>query len=283
MENFGNFTLKMDRNAQVIGILSRHAEVWNKVSKFQNAVDRLNSSQEKLVELHALLNKDISSIEIIKNERRKILEDRTMTVIRIMQVFAHDKKKGKLQRKLFHLNYEYIENCLDLELINISKDIWLIANKFAGYALTFVSKIKAALDPENVKATNKFEKEFGLHADMIKNLEEAILSFIKAMIPYNEEMAEKEKVATKMKAINKKVKKLLTNKIDGLVLMFENENSTFYKEYHELREDHYYKQVKETIGQETDFQDLLLDDTLVIQDKPKANHKTAPNTNPKVE
>jgi len=65
--------------------------------------------------------------------------------------------------------------------------------------------------------------------------------------------------------------------------MFENENSTFYKEYHELREDHYYKQVKETIGQETDFQDLLLDDTLVIQDKPKANHKTAPNTNPKVE
>jgi len=276
MENFGNFTLKMDRNAQVIGILSRHAEVWNKVSKFQNAVDRLNSSQEKLVELHALLNKDISSIEIIKNERRKILEDRTMTVIRIMQVFAHDKKKGKLQRKLFHLNYEYIENCLDLELINISKNVWLIANKFAGYALTFVSKIKAALDPENVKATNKFEKEFGLHADMIKNLEEAILNFIKAMLPYNEEMAEKEKVATKMKEINKKIKKLLTNKIDGLVLMFENENSTFYKEYHELREDHYYKQVKETINQETDFQDLLLDENELVESKSKTKaHKKA--------
>src|ERR1035437_6242160 len=103
MENIENFTLKMDRNAQVIGILSKNAEVWNKVSKFQAAVDRLMANQQKLSDLHAVLNKDISAIEKAKNERRKELEDRTMTVVRIMQVFAHDKKKGKLQRKLYHL------------------------------------------------------------------------------------------------------------------------------------------------------------------------------------
>ena len=280
MENTGNFALKMDRNAQVISILSRNAEVWKKVSKFQEAVDRLISNQEKLVELQALLNKDITVTEKAKNERRKELEDRTMTVVRIMQVFAHDKKKGKLQRKLYHLTYEFIENCMDLELVEISKEIWLIANKFGGYALTFVSKIKAALDPENVKATNKFEKEFGLNPDMIKNLEEAILSFIKAMIPYNEEMAEKGKVVIKMKAINKKTKKLLTNKIDRLVLMFENENPGFYKEYHDLREDHYYKHVKETINQETDFNELLLNENELVETKPKSKVKKPQKDNP---
>lgn len=279
MENIENLPLKMERNAQVISVLSRNAEVWNKVSKFQAAIDRLISNQEKLVELQALLNKDITIIEKEKNERRKELEDRTMTLVRIMQVFAHDKKKGKLQRKLFHLTYEFVENCMDLELIDISKDIWLIANKFGGYALTFESKIKAALNPENGKATSKFEKEFGLNADMIKNLEDSILSFIKAMIPYNEEMAGKAKVAIKMKEINKKTKKLLANKIDRFVLMFENENPGFYKEYHDLREDHYYTHVKETINQETDFNELLVDDKLVIQAEPKV--KSIVNQRPK--
>jgi len=84
----------------------------------------------KLSDLATLLTKDVSTIEKSKNERRKELEERTMTVVRIMQVFAHDKKKGKLQRKLYHLTYEFIENCMDLELVEISKEIWLIANKF---------------------------------------------------------------------------------------------------------------------------------------------------------
>jgi len=87
MENIENLSLKMDRNAQVISVLSRNVEVWNKVSKFQTAINRLISNQEKLVELQALLNKDISVIEKAKNERRKELEDKTITLVRILHVF----------------------------------------------------------------------------------------------------------------------------------------------------------------------------------------------------
>jgi len=115
---------------------------------------------------------------------------------------------------------------------------------------------------------------------MIKNLEEAILNFIKAMFPYNKEMEEIGKVGMKMKQINKKTKKLLANKIDRLVLMFENENPGFYKEYHELREDHYYKHVKETINQEADFNELLVDENVQVETKPKSkkSHKTNSDT-----
>jgi len=280
MENIGSFTLKMDRNAQVISILSSYAGVWNRIPKFLAAVGRLNSYQEKLIELNALLDKDISAIENTKQDQRKQLQDITMTLVRIVQVFARDKKKVKLQRKLYHLTHEYLENCSDLELIEISKKIWQIANKFGGYALTFKSKITAALDPEHVKATNKFEKESGINPEMIKNLEDAILNFIKATIPYNEELAEKDKVATKMKAINKKTKKLLTNKIDGYVLMFEDEDPDFYKEYTELREDHYNKQVKGTTEQETDFQDLLLEENEIVEARPKLKPKKPHKENP---
>src|SRR5665648_1267221 len=61
MENIENLPLKMERNAQVISVLSRNAEVWNKVSKFQAAIDRLISNQEKLVELQTILNKDVKA------------------------------------------------------------------------------------------------------------------------------------------------------------------------------------------------------------------------------
>jgi len=280
MESIKNFTLKIDRNAQVISVLSRNAEVWNSVSKFQVAVDQLILNQEKLVDYYSLLNKDITTIEIDKDDRRKELEDRTMVVVRIMQVFAHDKKIGKLQRKLYDLNYEYIQNCLDLELIEISKKIWLIANKFGGYALTFKRKIKSALNPDKLKTTNKFEKQFGLNYEMIKNLEDALINFIKAMLPYKSEMAEKEKAALKMKEIHKKIKKLLTNKIDGFALMFENRNPGFYKEYCDLRKDHHYKQVRETINQETDFHDLLIGENEIVEAKPKLKPKSRQKANP---
>lgn len=279
MESIKNFTLKMDRNAQVISVLSSNAEIWNKVSKFQIAVDQLISNQKKLVDFHSLLSKDISTIENDKNDRRTELEDRTIAVVRIMQVFAHDKKIGKLQQKLYHLNYEYAQNCLDLELIAISKKIFLIANKFGGYALTFKSKIKSALNPDNIKATNKFEKQFGLNHEMIKNLEDAIINFIKAMLLHKVEMDEKEKVALKMKEINKKTKKLLTNKIDRFVLLFENKNPGFYKEYHDLRDKQLQKPVKESSDQETNLINILAEEIPVIPVKPILKPKTPRRSN----
>ena len=280
MEHIENFTLKMDRNAQIIDVLSRNASVWNKVSKFQVAVDQLILIQKKSVDYQSLLSKDITTIEKDKDDRRKELEDCTMVVVRIMQVFAHDKKIGKLQRKLYDLTNEYVQNCLDPELIDISKNIFLIANKYGGYALTFKRKIKLALNPDKLKASNKFEKQFGLNYEMIKNLEDAILNFIKTMIPYKSEMAEKEKAALKMKEINKKTKKLLMNKIDMFVLMFENEIQDFYKEYCDLRKDHRYKHVKETVNQETDFHDMSIDENEMVKPKSKLKPKNHQNANP---
>jgi hypothetical protein len=281
MENMKNLTLKMDNNAQIISLLSRNIEIVNKVSKFQAAVDQLHSNQKKLEDLHALISKDTTTIEKVKHDRRKELEERTMAVIRIMQVFAHDKKKSKLQSRLYHLTSEYVQNCMDMELIKISKKIWMIANKSGGYALTFVDKIKSALNPENLKATNKFEKEFGLNSAMIKNIEEASLSFIEAFLLYEVAMKEKEKVSLKIKKINKQTKKLLADKIDQFALLFEKDKPAFYNDYHELREIQLQKKVKETMNQETDFPDLLLDKDQVNQAAPKLKPRTPRKTNPK--
>ena len=81
MKDFIDYNLSLDRNTQIIGVLSRYIEVWNKVSKFKSAVDQLKSNQKKMLKLNDLLCKDIASIENEKHDRRKELEDTTMTAV----------------------------------------------------------------------------------------------------------------------------------------------------------------------------------------------------------
>ena len=268
MENNKDFSTKLDRNAQIIGVLSKYSMVWNNNTKFQHVYNQLVSNQVKLDELFVLFCKDLSTYEKEKNIRRTELEERVLTIVRIMQTFANDKKKMKLQQRLYHLNLEYIQNCLDDELIKIAKKNWLIANKFGGYALSFANKIKAALNPENLKMINKFEKKFGLNPEKIKNLEDALLRFIEANVLYQVELEEKEKLASKIKEINKQSKKLIFKKIDQFALLVEIDQPDFYKEYRNLRIELFSKNEDEISDKNQEITDLDLD-----QDQDQVGHK----------
>jgi hypothetical protein len=236
MESIKNYSGALDRYADIINILSSSEESLKKVSRFQIAVEQLNSNQNKLMELFPLLNKDITSVEKVKNKRRVELIEKNMPVIRIIQAFAFDKKKKNIQKQVEYLTSDYVQNCSDNELIKISKKIWLITTKNAGYATTYIDKIKSTLNPDESKANIKFKKEYGLKPEMIKNIEESNIKFIESMLIYHAEMKEKEKLALKIKKINKQTKNLISNKIDRFVLLFEKDNPNFFLEYRALRE-----------------------------------------------
>jgi len=268
MKDFKDYNLSLDRNTQIIGVLSRNIEVWNKVSKFKSVVDQLKSNQKKMLKLNDLLFKDISSIEKDKHDRRKELEDTTMTIVRILQNFAHDMQKIKLQKRLYYITPENVQNYLDTELLTVSKKIWKVSDKYGKYDQTFIRRINSALNPANLTSTNQLQKEFGLNPDMIKNLEEAILNFITAMHPYYAEVEKMGKLALKMKKIDKKTKRNLINKIDRLVCNFENENPIFYNEYFDLK-DRFYKKIDETLIEENAFPELPVDENKITRLDPE--------------
>lgn len=257
MENIKNYTTKLDGYKQIINLLSVNKESLNKVSRFQIAADQLSTNEKKMVDLQPLLNKDITSSEKVRNKRRGELIEKIMPVIRIMQVFAFDKKKKKLQKRLEYLTLEYVENRTDNKLIKITKKIWLIAIKYGEYSTTFISKIKSSLNPDKSKANIKFKKEYGLMPDMIKNIEDSNIKFIESMLLYQGGLKEKEKVAMKMKKINKQTKNLLSNKLDRFVLLFEKENPNFYIEYRVLRNKQIPTETIETSNHEADHENLL--------------------------
>ena len=236
MEKFKDFNSKLQSNAQIIDVLSKNLEFLNKKSRFHDHYELLVSNHKRLINLNLLFSKDITSVEKIKNDRKNELLDKTMLVIRVLQVFATDKKKKNLQLRLEHLTPEFFHDSSDMDLIKVSKKIWLIANKHGGYATTFVNKIKSALNPENSKANLKFEKKYGLIPEMIKNIEEANINFIDSFIQYQGVVKEKENAILEMKMIFKDSKKLLAKKIDKFALLFESTNPAFFKEYSRARE-----------------------------------------------
>jgi len=289
MKNNEKIAIILDDYAQIISLLSRNAENLNKVSRFKNALEQLKLNQKKLTDLYAIITIDIAPIETVKLNLRKDLEGKTMQIIRIMQIFAYDKKKKNLQKQLECLTTEYVKNSSDLELIKIAKKIWTIANKNEGTPLSFSEKIKASLNPDSSLALIKFEEKYGLTPKMIKNIETAILKFIDSMHPYNSELKKKEKAFEKIKLIKKQNEKLLENNINRYILLFELENPKLYNEYHSIREnksakttDEPVKEVKskETTGQESDTQTIMaVEDNMKLiepKSKPKVSNKAIP-------
>ena len=270
-----DITLKLDRNDKIIDLLSQNIEILSKVSRFQTAIKQLEYYQKKLLDFISRMEKDLTNLEKDKDDQREALIELLIPVIRIMQVFAHDRQKENLQQKLYFLTPENVQGASDTDLIKISKKIWLAANKFGGYSLSFSSKVKSLLDSDNSTDTIKFEKEYGLSPNMIKNLEKAILSFIKSMVVFQGEKDEKEKLATKVKKFNRLTKKLISNKIDRFAILFESENPDFYQQYCEIRGDKLKKQEKESLDQESDPIDILADELPVSPTKSKHKPKSS--------
>ena len=280
MENNKNYTTQLDGYKQIINLLTDHTESLNKVSRFQIATEQLSINQKKLMDLQPLLSKDITSSEKVTSKRRGELIDKIMPVIRIMQVFAFDKRKKKLQKRLDYLTSEYIDNCSDNKLVKISKKIGLIAIKYGEYPTSFASKIKTSLNPDKAKANIKFKTEYGLKPEMIKNIEDSNIRFIESMLLYHGELNEKEKVAMKMKKINKQTKNLLSNKIDRFALLFEKENPNFFLEYRVLRDKQIPTEALDASNHKADPQNLVKVEEKVRPAESKLKARTHQNSTP---
>jgi hypothetical protein len=224
-------TLKLESYQKVSTVLLENKEMTTNISSFGTAMEQLEFNRKKLEDLHTLLGKEAGNLEVTKSNKRSDLVRKTLLVTTIMQIFAYDKKKKNLEEKLACLTPEYFQTCTDIQMINTSKKVWSIANKYGTYSLAYVNKMKTDLDADKSNAIIKLEKDYGLIPDMIKNIEEANIKFIETLLAYQDEMKEKEKIVNKLKKTYKQTENLLQNKIDRFVFLVANEHPDFYKEY----------------------------------------------------
>lgn len=226
---------KLESWKSISDVLNEYEKQAENISVFNKGIEELSSHTKKLIKLQTLAEKDSSHIEEVRNQYRSELIEITLPVLTILKIYAYNQKKQKLEKQLEEITPEVLQQCPDIVLINTIQTIWQAANKYGGYSLSFFDKLKAKKIAANVKVITKLEKQYGLAPAMIKDLEEAFLLFINSFSIYENELLEKTDVIKKIKKTTARTEKLLENKLDRFVSLFEKKSPDFCQAYTNAR------------------------------------------------
>ncbi len=226
---------KIESCQLISDVLQDYQKQAENISAFNKAIAELNTKTKKLFELQSLAEKDNGLVEVAKNKCRTELIEKTLTVLTILKIYVYDQKKQKPERQLEKITPYFIQQCTDMVLINIVQKIWRIVNKYGGFSMVFVNKLKLKKIASNAKVISKLEKQYGLAPLMIRDMEEAYLLFINAFYIYETELAEKMDLIKKIKKTSSRAEKLIENKLDRFVSLFEKKSPEFCQAYNNAR------------------------------------------------
>jgi hypothetical protein len=175
----------------------------------------LKTEQEK--DLHPLLSAMF--------EKRELLIMSGTPVVNIIIAYSHDKKEKKLLKKM-NISKNKLEKSKDSDLIEECKTTYKTAKKLYK---------KSIGDSENPDNKSVKILEYGLSEKMVVDLQTAVNDFIKSRLALHDAIQDKDKMDKQITTILKKNEKLLKNKIDLLISIFETSKPDFYKTYMEAR------------------------------------------------
>lgn len=226
---------KIESCQLISDVLQDYQKQAENISAFNKAIEDLNTKTKKLLKLQSLAEKDNEMVEVEKNKCRNELIEKTLTVLTILKIYLYDQKKQKPERQLEKITPDVIQLCTDMVLINIVQKVWRIVNKYGGFSMVFVDNLKVKKIASNAKVISKLEKQYGLAPSMIRDMEEAYLLFINAFYIYEIELAEKRDLIKKIKKTSSRAEKLIENKLDRFVSLFEKKSPEFCQAYNNAR------------------------------------------------
>lgn len=209
----------------VFGVMNDHKEVWTGVFQLRNVFEKFTENTVRLTKLKTEQEKDLQSFFNTMTEKRETLIILCTPIINIILAYAHDQKEKELLKKL-NLNKNKLAISNDSDLIEKCKTIYKAAKKLYK---------KSSIEVENSDNKKVGIKDYGLDEKMIIDLEVAVKDFGKSRLALHEAIQAKDKMGKQIATIIKKNKKLLENKMDLLISIFEKSSPDFYKSYVDAR------------------------------------------------
>jgi len=216
---------KLNMYNTVSGVMNDNQQTWTRVYQLKNVFDKFSVNTRHLAELKTEQEKDLQPLLSAMFEKRETLIISGTPVVNIILAYSHDKKEKKLLKKM-NLSKSKLEKSKDTDLIDECKTIYKAAKKL----------FKSSSE-ETENSDNKSVKilEYGLSEKMIVDLQAAVNDFINARLALHDAIQGKDKMDKQISSVLKKNEKLLKNKMDLLISIFETSNPDFYKAYMEAR------------------------------------------------
>jgi hypothetical protein len=216
---------KLNMYNTVSGVMNDNKEIWSKVYQLKNVFDRFSENTDRLTALKTEQEKDLQPLLSAMFEKRETLIISGTPVVNIILAYSHDKKEKKLLKKM-NLSKNKLEKSKDSDLIEECKTIYKAAKKLYK---------KSIAEKENSENKSVKILEYGLSEKMIVDLQTAVNDIIKSRLALHEAIQGKDKMDKQITSILKKNEKLLKNKMDLLISIFETSKPDFYKTYLDAR------------------------------------------------
>jgi hypothetical protein len=243
-------------------LLAANHKVWGNIKEIEKAVKKFNRNIDDMKELTAGINMNLKGIEEKKDKGKNALVNEAFPVINIIRAYAIEHKNKSLLKKC-GAGRQKLEKMKSDKLSDYCKTMIKEARKLYNKSILLTDK-------ENLKQLEKSNiLNYGLSVPMIENLKELNLNFMDARAIYAEAKAEKEKFIYKYRSLAKNNKKILSDKLDLLLSIFEASNNNFYKNYRELRKGEKAKKEKsiKIKGPETKVEVSVPQKTVVAKEK----------------
>lgn len=209
----------------VYSIMNDNEQTWTKVYQLKKIFGKFAENNNRLTVLKTEQEKDLQPLLSAMFEKRETLITLCTPVVNIILAYSHDKKEEKLLKKMNHSKNKLVKS-KDSDLIEECKTIGKAAKKLFKQSIGEKEK-------SDKKAVNILE--YGLTEKMIVDLDNAGKNFVESLLAMHEAIQNKDKMGKEITSVLKKNKKLLENKIDLLISIFETSNPDFYKSYMDAR------------------------------------------------
>jgi hypothetical protein len=225
-------TSKLKMYMEISGLMEKNLNKWSNVIEIKNTYEDFLNNNDKIIELKADHDKDISPVISSKAAKREELINKAVPIANVLQVYAYDANDKDLSKSV-NFSRNKLTKSKDSELIDKCNIIWKTAKKLYGKSLSSAEEVinsnkKARQASPNISG-------YGLSGQMIDELEEANKAFIDAILELKDAISHKNKCAKKVNEHIKTNDKLLRNKLDRLMTLFETSEPGFYQDYKKAR------------------------------------------------
>lgn len=217
---------------KVRGVIEENLSKWADASEIKNSCEDFNSNTDTIIELKNEFKKDISSFTVAKADKREKLVNTAVPILNVLQVYAYDIKDNSLAKKI-NYSRNKLTKMKDSALVDKCKFAWKITKQLYSKSLTMGNE--SAKKDKKALANSVNIKGYGVNGQMIDNLEVANKEFIDATLSLKDAMSYKNNCAKKITDKVKSNDKILRNRLDRLLTLFELTDQSFYKSYSDAR------------------------------------------------
>lgn len=231
MKPITEYTEKTKSYDELINILQKNNNL-NQLGEIRKNLAILAQNQESLVKLNAYCIKDFSQTYKDKDRTKNVLIPNLLKIGGLL-ILASDNPK-KIEKKIDKIS-NLLDDISDKKLLKytqkiISKSYNLLGNSFISDDKWSFKKAK-----KSIKKADLIIENYGLTMEMVKDLEEAGMSYLRYMVTIDAIKKKREKAVDKITEIIEQNDKILGQRIDPLVNSYEKQDSTFYSQYFKLR------------------------------------------------